>query len=158
MSLAVRAGALGWSRRHPVLTDAGWVVVLAGLTGADDAHSGRWMDIVWQAALWLPLIFRRAAPVVVFVLVGFVAAGQWAFDAPLGGDFAVLMVLYTVAAHRSRLLSLAAAAAVELGVVLAVVRFGADQWPRFLLLRAFWWSLRFRSGSRSRPAGPTWRR
>jgi len=100
----------------------------------DSAHSGRWMDILWQAALWVPLTFRRAAPVVVFVLVGFVAAGQWAFDAPQGGDFAVLMVLYTVAAHRSRLLSLAAAAAVELGVVLAVARFGADQWPRFLLL------------------------
>lgn len=35
MSSAVSAGALGWSRRHPVLTDAGWVVVFATLTGAD---------------------------------------------------------------------------------------------------------------------------
>jgi len=115
LSLAVRVGVLGWSRRHPVLTDAGWVVVLATLTGVDAAHSGRWVDILWQAALWVPLIFRRAHPVVVFVLVGLVAAGQWAFDAPLGGDLAVLMVLYTVAAHRSRLVSLAAAGAVELG-------------------------------------------
>ena len=70
----------------------------------------------------------------VFIVVGVVAAAQWEFGAPLGGDLAVLIVLYTVAAHRSRILAIAAAAAVQVGVVLAVLRFGADLGPRFLLL------------------------
>ena len=128
------AALVAWSRRHPVLTDAGWVLLLALLTGADVAHQGRWSDLLWQGALWVPVIFRRVTPVAVFVVVGIVATAQWAWDVPLGGDLAVLVVLYTIAAHRSRILAAAAAAAVEVGVVLAVVRFGADLWPKFLLL------------------------
>ncbi len=124
---------VGWCRRHPLLTDAAQVASLAVLTGADIAHRGHWIDFAWQLALWLPVTFRRIAPITVFMTVGIVAAGQWAFAVPLGGDLAVLVVLYTVAAYRSRILA-AAAAAVEVGVVLVVVRFGAELWPRFLLL------------------------
>jgi signal transduction histidine kinase len=130
---AVRLPLVRWCRRHPLFTDAALVVALVALTSADIVHRSV-IDIVWQAALWLPVIFRRTAPLAAFVLVGVVAAGQWAFDVPLGGDLAVLIVLYTVAAHRSRILAVAAAAAVEVGVVLAVLRFGHELWPRFLLL------------------------
>lgn len=131
---AAAGSLLRWSRRHPVFTDAGWVVGLAVLTGADIVHRRTVSEVAWQAALWLPVIFRRRAPLAVFVAVGVVAAAQWAWHTPSGGDLAVLVVLYTVAAHRSRILAVAAAAAVEVGVVLAVLRFGETLWPRFLLL------------------------
>lgn len=131
---ARRSRVIAWFRRHPVLADTCWVLPLTVLTGADIGHRDVWVDIWWQAALWLPVLFRRKTPVLVFVLVGVVAAAQWALVAPLGGDLAVLIVLYTVAAYRSRALALAAAVAVQVGVVLAVVRFGADMAPRFLLL------------------------
>ena len=134
---AVAAGRrrpIGWSRRSPVLIDACWVLPLAVLTGADMARRGIWVGIGWQSALWLPVLLRRMAPVGMFVVVGVVAAAQWQFDAPRGGDLAVLIMLYTVAAYRSRTLAVVAAAAVQLGVVLAVLRFGADLGPRLLLL------------------------
>ncbi len=124
-----------WGSRHRLLSDLFLAVFLAVLTGWEAVHRGSWAVIAFHTALWLPLIFRRTAPVAAFVLVGLVAALQWAVGVPpISGDIAVLVMLYTVAAHRGRALAVAAALAVQVGVVLAIVRFAAAGWPRLLLL------------------------
>lgn len=127
-------GITRWSRRHPLSTDILLAIVLAILTGADVAHHGSARAIALQTLLWLPVAFRRLAPVAAFVAVGLIAAIGWAVGDLLGGDVAVLLVLYTIAAHRARAFAIGGALAVEAGVILAVARFAGPQWPRFLLL------------------------
>ncbi|MER5791496.1 histidine kinase [Streptomyces sp. NPDC001980] len=70
-----------------------------------------------------PLVLRRRAPVVVFWFCWAVAMATWALGTVSFSEFAVLVALYAVAAHRDLRHSLGAAAAVELGVVLVSVRF-----------------------------------
>lgn len=123
-----------WFGRHPLLADGCLAVFLAVATGVDVLHRGTPTTFSLNAALWLPVVFRRRAPVIAFILVGLIAAVQWAIRVPLGGDLSVLFMLYTVAAHRGWKLAAVAAGAVEIGVVLAVIRFAGDGWPRFLLL------------------------
>lgn len=127
-------GITRWSRRHPLSADVLLALALAILTGADVAHHGSVRGIALQILLWLPVAFRHRAPVAAFVAVGLVAAIGWAVGDLLGGDVAVLLVLYTIAAHRPRAYAIGGALAVEVGVLLAVARFAGPQWPRFLLL------------------------
>jgi signal transduction histidine kinase len=71
----------------------------------------------------VPLVWRRRAPVAVFGAVAAVALVQWALDLRLTADIALLVALYTVAAQRPRPWAAAAAGLLEVGVVLAAVRF-----------------------------------
>lgn len=75
-----------------------------------------------QAALWLPLIARRRAPEAVFAVLALVGLAQWLLGLRLLGDLALLVALYTVAAHRRREAALAAAAVLEVGVLMATAR------------------------------------
>lgn len=81
------------------------------------------LDWVLAAAVICPLLLRRRAPVAVFWFCWAVAMATWALDTVSFSEFAVLVALYTVAAHRGLRYSLGAATAVELGVVLVAVRF-----------------------------------
>jgi signal transduction histidine kinase len=78
---------------------------------------------VLTGALVLPLGWRRRAPVAVFLVLAAVALVQWALGLRLTADVALLVGLYSVAAHRPRPAALAAAAVLEAGAVLAAVRF-----------------------------------
>ncbi|MCM1973448.1 histidine kinase [Streptomyces sp. G1] len=79
------------------------------------------------AALALPLMWRRRAPLAVFAAVVAAAFVQWLADVQLPADIALLMALYTVAAHTGRRGTLlAAAAVVEGGAVLACLRWSSD--------------------------------
>jgi signal transduction histidine kinase len=84
-------------------------------------------DRVWAwplaVALVLPLVWRRRRPAAVFVVVAAVALVQWAVGLRLGTDVALLVALYTVAAWEPRGRALAAAAVLEVGALLAAVRF-----------------------------------
>jgi signal transduction histidine kinase len=82
-----------------------------------------------SAALVVPLVWRRRAPVPVFGLVAAAALVQWALGLRLTADLALLVALYTVAATRPRREALAAAAVLEVGAVLAAVRFGPARDP-----------------------------
>jgi len=87
-----------------------------------------------QAALIAPLVVRRIWPTAVFLAVCAIAFGQWLLDVPLLGDVALLVALYTVAAHESRLRAAAAAGLLEVGVIMAAVRWTpAGTLPRSLL-------------------------
>ncbi|WP_433235171.1 sensor histidine kinase [Actinomadura nitritigenes] len=87
-----------------------------------------------QIALLVPLIWRRRAPFTAFSVVAALALVQWLGGVLLStGDVAVLIALYSVAAHSTLRRLLVSAGVVELGVAMATV-----QWaPRGHLLKVF---------------------
>jgi signal transduction histidine kinase len=89
--------------------------------------------IILQTALIAALAARRLWPDLVFLLVSAIAFVQWLLDIPLLGDAALLVALYTVAAHRSHLRALLAAGLLEAGAVMAAIRWEpAGTLPRSL--------------------------
>ncbi|MER7766895.1 histidine kinase [Kitasatospora sp. NPDC096140] len=78
------------------------------------------------AALALPLLWRRRAPLTVFAAVAAAAFVQWLMDVQLPADVALLVALYTAAAHSGRRGVLVAGAVVEAGVLLACLRWATD--------------------------------
>jgi len=65
---------------------------------------------------------RRGWPAAVFLLACAIAFAQWLLGFPLLGDVALLVALYTVAAHQSRTRALLAAGVLEAGAIMAAVR------------------------------------
>jgi len=83
-----------------------------------------------ELALVAPLVWRRRAPLVVFGAIAATALMQWVLGlAPMLADAALLVALYTVAAHRAWRQTVVAGAVLELGIVLACLR-----WPQAALL------------------------
>ncbi|MFD0357304.1 sensor histidine kinase [Streptomyces sp. NPDC127110] len=78
------------------------------------------------AALALPLVWRRRAPLAVFATVVAAAFVQWLVDVQLPADVALLVALYTAAAHTGRRGTLLATAVVEGGAVLACLRWSSN--------------------------------
>ncbi|MFJ3794544.1 sensor histidine kinase [Kitasatospora sp. NPDC090091] len=82
--------------------------------------------VALTAALALPLLWRRRAPFTVFGAVTAAALVQWLMDVQLPADIALLVALYTVAAHSGRRGTLLAGAVVEAGVLLACLRWAPE--------------------------------
>ncbi|GGV16396.1 two-component sensor histidine kinase [Kitasatospora herbaricolor] len=78
------------------------------------------------AALVLPLVRRRRAPLTVFGVVAAAAFVQWLMDVQLPADVALLVALYTVAARSDRRGTLVAGAVTEAGALLACLRWAPD--------------------------------
>lgn len=122
--------------RHPLAADALLALALFALSLHQLLHPVHRGTETWvlSGALIAPLVLRRRAPVAVFGLLSAVAFVQWTRGYPLVADLALLVGLYTVAVHRHRRVTLAAAAVLELGVVMASVRFSpAGSWIRSLV-------------------------
>ena len=117
-----------WTWRT-ALQDIAVVVLLDVLTGLALLHDDRPGGAVWllDQALLLPLLLRRRWPMQVFVFVAAVASVQWLTARHLPADAALLLALYTVAAAEPRRRAMLAAAVLELGVVLASVRFAPTE-------------------------------
>jgi len=96
------------------------LLALRPLLRADQLSLRAWLI---DAALVLPLIWRRRRPVVVFGVLAAVALVQWAVGLRLSADVALLVALYTVAAREPRRVAVVAGAVLEAGAVLAAVRF-----------------------------------
>jgi signal transduction histidine kinase len=111
-------------RRRPVVGDALLVALLLVVGVA--SHPGHLQsDTAGRAftvALVLPLLWRRRWPVQVFAVIAAIAFAQWLADVLAFGDAALLVALYGVAVSQPRRVALAAAAVVEVGVILAVMR------------------------------------
>ncbi len=75
-----------------------------------------------MAALIFPLVFRRRAPMTVFLSIAAVAFVQWLVTAPALADVSLLVALYTVALESEWVLVVAASVILEAGVVMATVR------------------------------------
>jgi signal transduction histidine kinase len=133
-------GGAGWPgltrvrdlvNRFPLLADAAFVIVMLVALGTprggtlNDAVLGsqhQAVELVLSALLCAALIWRRRFPLIVFGFMCVVASVQWLAGYVLVADAALLVALYTVAAHRSRRQSLIAAAVLELGIGGVVVR------------------------------------
>ena len=114
----------GLMRTHPLATDALLAAVLLAVSSVWLAGSGfaSLRAALVQTALIAPLTVRRLHPSAVFVVISAIALAQWLLGFPLLGDAALLVALYTVAAHESRLRSLLATGLLGVGAVMAAVR------------------------------------
>lgn len=110
---------------HPLATDITVAVLLDVITSLPLIHRGEPSVWVWvlDQALVLPLALRRRYPTAVFAVVAVLASVQWLTGQRLPADVALLFALYTVAAHQPRRRAAAAAGVLEVGVVLASLRF-----------------------------------
>jgi signal transduction histidine kinase len=136
----ITGGLFGWgrgmARNHPLATDALLAAVLLALSTVWLAGSpfANPRAAVVQTALVATVAARRTRPSLVFLIACAIAFGQWLLGFPLLGDGALLIGLYTVAAHEPRVRALAAAGLLEAGVVMATLKWHpAGTIPRSLL-------------------------
>jgi signal transduction histidine kinase len=126
----------GYVLEHPRAFDAllaGALLAASTVWLVRQPHPGvGWF--VLQVALIAPLAWRRAHPSVVFVVIAAVAFIQWLLSYRLIADGALLVALYTVAAHQTRARALAAAAVLEVGVIIGSASgILADTWIKSLV-------------------------
>jgi signal transduction histidine kinase len=157
----ITRGLFGLGRRlirtHPLASDALLAAVLLGLCSAWLSWSNwaSYRAAIVQTALIAALIVRRRYPSAVFLATCAIAFAQWLLGFPLLGDAALLVALYTVAAHESRIRALLAAGLLQAGAVMAAAKWQlAGTVPRSLLflsamvLAALFAGLTAASGSR----------
>jgi signal transduction histidine kinase len=114
-----------WASGHPWSVDVVVACAVQALALPATLHVARSQPWAWafDAALVLPLIWRRRRPVAVFGVLALVALVQWAVGVRLSADVALLVALYTVASREPRRVAVAAGAVLEVGAVLAAFRF-----------------------------------
>jgi signal transduction histidine kinase len=123
-------------RTHPLATDALLAAVLLGLSTVWLAGSvfAEPRAAIVQTGLVATIALRRAWPSGVFLLACAIAFAQWLLGFPLIGDGALLICLYTVAAHESWVRAALAALLLEAGVFMASLKWDpAGTTPRSLL-------------------------
>jgi signal transduction histidine kinase len=119
-----------WVSRHPTAVDAALAVVLAAGTVPQLTHIARYQSgefgeyVLFSALLVVPLIWRRRFPLSAFAFVAVIAFIHWIADVRLAADVILLVCLYTVASRYPLRAGLLATAVVEVGTVLAALR-----WP-----------------------------
>jgi signal transduction histidine kinase len=119
------------------LTDLGLAVVI--LVQASGGVLRGWPDAALTVAMILPLVWRRRRPMLVFGLIAAVAFAQWLIGGqPLGCDLVLLVAFYTVAANESLRRTVLCAGVLELGIVLAALRWSGG--------RGLWWIIVLLSG------------
>ena len=115
-------------RRHPRLVDGMLALAVAAFCTPQLVYwsrlstSGFAARLVLSALLVAPLVWRRRFPLSTFAVAAAVALVQWSLGVTLAGDIALLIYLYTVASRYRLRVGVLAAAVVELGVVLAALR------------------------------------
>ncbi|MFG3053685.1 sensor histidine kinase [Kitasatospora sp. NPDC048239] len=114
------------SRLPPAVWDSLLPALLLVNIVTTSAPQGLPVAVALTAALALPLVWRRRAPLTVFAIVVAAAFVQWLMDVQLPADIALLVALYTVAANSGRRGTLAAAVTVEAGALLACLRWAAE--------------------------------
>jgi signal transduction histidine kinase len=126
----------GYISEHPRAFDAllaGVLLAASTVWLARQPHPGAGPFLL-QVALIAPLVWRRAHPSLVFGVIIAFAFAQWLFNYRLIADGALLVALYTVAAHQSRIRALTAAAVLEVGVIIeSASGILADTWIKSLV-------------------------
>ncbi len=111
-----------FDRRFATWVDLGLAVALFLLCSGWVVERGPRPSSWLVGALIAPLIFRRRAPMTVFLAVSAVAFVQWFVAGPALADVSLLVALYTVALESAWLAVAAASVILEVGVVMATVR------------------------------------
>jgi signal transduction histidine kinase len=121
------------TRKRSVLPDvvlATLVIFTAAFRAHDPMAAHRAQIVGYSLLLGLPLIWRRRSPPLVFGIVCAFAFAQWLTTVPVVADVALLIAFYTVAATQTLRWLIAAAITLEVGVVLAVLRYHEGHGPR----------------------------
>jgi signal transduction histidine kinase len=127
----LRRTVTAWLDRHPMLADAVLAGVVATGTVPQLAYRARipygrfGTCLLFSALLVVPLIWRRRFPLSAFAFAAAVALAHWIAGVELSADVTLLVYLYTVASRYSMRVAVLAAGVVEVGTVLAAVR-----WPQ----------------------------
>ncbi len=112
-----------WLRRHPRFVDSVMAAPFGLIGIASSFVTHRLVLVLVALALTIPLVERRMHPVGAFAAVVVVGALQVAFDIrPLVSDFAIVIMLYTLAAYSTRRNSLIGLAVCLFGCAVEVVR------------------------------------
>ncbi|MET7678916.1 sensor histidine kinase [Streptomyces sp. NPDC005423] len=121
-------------RRHPTWVDGFWAVFLLGLSGVTIASAG-WSTnrhgtaagaLAVSAVMSVVIALRRRRPEAMLVLAGATGLAQLILDIEVGvADFAMLVIVYTVAAIGARWASRSALAAGLTAATLSEIR-----WPQ----------------------------
>ena len=112
-----------FDRRYATLVDVGLAVALFVLSSGWLVEQTAARPSLWfVAALTFPLVFRRRAPMAVFLVISALAFAQWLVAQPGVADASLLIALYTVALESVWVLVVAASVIVEVGVVMATTR------------------------------------
>jgi signal transduction histidine kinase len=112
------------SATHPFAVDLAICLATAALSigGLATQHRLDTLAAVFCAGLCGPLLLRRLSPILCFGVIALVALAQWLLAAPQLADAAVLIALYWVALDGSLVEGALAAGTVELGAIMAAVR------------------------------------
>jgi signal transduction histidine kinase len=122
-----------WVGRHATTVDSALALAIGAWTVPQLVYhathaSGQFGDyLLFSALLVVPLIWRRRFPLTTFAFVAVVALTQWVAGVELAADVSLLVYLYTVASRYPMRVALLAAGVVEVGTLMAAVR-----WPQAL--------------------------
>lgn len=123
---SVRAEMAGRLARHPLVWDVAVAAAVAAGTGLIDAFGSHQGAVGWDLLLAAPLVFRRRWPACAAALIAAVCLAQWLANVLATGDLAFLVALYSLGAYERRRWILASAVVVaEVGVVMALARWGS---------------------------------
>jgi signal transduction histidine kinase len=106
----------------PLVADALLALGVLAISVIGVTHEHAVASVAFSFALVVPLVWRRRAPLPVFLVISAVAFAQWLAGLELTADIALLVAIYTVAAHESRRRLALAAGILEIGIVLATLR------------------------------------
>jgi signal transduction histidine kinase len=128
------AKATSFIRTHVRITDAliAFVVFTFGLLADEIGHHSI-VRGVFTLLLAVPLVWRRRAPISVFLVIAAVAFVQWLSNIQLASDISLLVALYTVADERPHRAAVGTALVLEAGAVLVTLRWS----PSDSALRTF---------------------
>ena len=117
------------SANHPFTVDLAICLATAALSILGLASQDRLdaLAVIFCAALCAPLLLRRLSPILCFGTIALVALTQWLLVGPQLADAAVLIALYWVALDGSLIEGALAAATVELGAIMAAVRWSPSE-------------------------------
>jgi len=121
---------------HPLAVDALAAAVLLAVCTVwlAESHFASLRAGLVQAVLIAVIAARRVWITGVFLAASAIGLAQWLLGFPLLGDVALLIALYTVAAHQSRTRALLATGVLGVGAVMAAIRWEpANTVPRSLL-------------------------
>jgi signal transduction histidine kinase len=123
--LAVRDSLSSLARHHPLVADAALAAALLAVSVPPVtrfAGSSHTLSAALVVAVVTPLAWRRRAPLLVLAVIIVPALAQLFTGQQISDYLAILVALYTVGVLRPAWQALAAAAALEAGVVLAFTR------------------------------------
>jgi signal transduction histidine kinase len=136
-----REAIVGWARRRPLVVDAMLAAALGLWFVREDVLQTEdgLARFAIVAGLTAPLALRRRAPLAVFGVISLVAFLQWLLVAgAFSADLALLVAFYAVAAHEPRRWGVVVSAAIlELGVLLAALKYTGNALASFVVLSAF---------------------